>query len=193
MKIYQYQTHDEYVAAQIEANVRKINNIWVDRATVKQINQRQPTAKNILCHGTRNAAEQKFFKEFYPNATIIGTEISHTATKFPMTVQWDFHNENCEWVGLFDIVYSNAIDHSYDPTQVLTTWRNQLNVNGILYIEHGYTETDNYSRPSDPLEIHDEEIRYLINNLDMVLCEVFETTGIKGRCPSRVYIIKKRN
>jgi hypothetical protein len=39
MKIYQYQTHDEYVAAQIEANVRKINNIWVDRATIKQINQ----------------------------------------------------------------------------------------------------------------------------------------------------------
>jgi len=133
------------------------------------------------------------FKEFYPNAQIIGTEISHTATDFPMTSQWDFHNENPEWVGLFDIVYSNAIDHSYNPTQVLTTWRNQLDVTGTLYIEHAYTEIDNYSRASDPLEIHDEEIRYLVDALDMTIDDTFETTGIKGRCPSRVYIIKKKD
>ena len=193
MKIYQYQTHEEYVAAQVEANVRKLKNIWVDRATIEQISRRHPTANYILCHGTRNAAEQKMFKEFYPDAQIIGTEISHTATDFPMTEQWDFHNENPEWVGLFDIVYSNAIDHSYNPTQVLTTWRNQLNVNGTLYIEHAYTEIDNYSRASDPLEIHDEEIRYLVDLLDMTIVDTFETTGIKGRCPSRVYIIKKKD
>jgi len=27
----------------------------------------------------------------------------------------------------------------------------------------------------------------------MTIIETFETTGIKGRCPSRVYVIKKRD
>jgi hypothetical protein len=191
MKIYQYQTHEEYVAAQVEANVRKLKNIWIDRATIEQIAQRRPTANSIMCHGTRNAAEQKMFKEFYPNATIIGTEISHTAKDFPMTVQWDFHEEKADWLDYFDIVYSNAIDHSYNPTRVLTTWRNQLNKSGVLFLEHGHSELDNYSRASDPLEIHDEEVRYLVTTLGMTIIETFETTGIKGRCPSRVYVIKK--
>jgi len=193
MKIYQYQTHEEYVAAQVEANVRKLKNIWIDRATIEQIAQRRPTANSIMCHGTRNAAEQKMFKEFYPNATIIGTEISHTAKDFPMTVQWDFHEEKADWLDYFDIVYSNAIDHSYNPTRVLTTWRNQLNKSGVLFLEHGHSELDNYSRASDPLEIHDEEVRYLVTTLGMTIIETFETTGIKGRCPSRVYVIKKKD
>jgi hypothetical protein len=108
-----------------------------------------------------------------------------------MTVQWDFHEEKADWLDYFDIVYSNAIDHSYNPTRVLTTWRNQLNKSGVLFLEHGHSELDNYSRASDPLEIHDEEVRYLVTTLGMTIIETFETTGIKGRCPSRVYVIKK--
>lgn len=191
MKIYQYANYEEYVAAQVEANVRKLKNIWVDKVTIQHIKQHRPIAGTILCHGTRNATEQKYFQDLYPAAEIIGTEISHTADKFPMTVQWDFHEVNPDWVNKFDIVYSNALDHSYDPVKLLTTWQDQLNNTGHLYLEHGYTETDNYSRASDPLEIHDEEIKYLITTLGMTLEGVFTTTGIKGRCPSRVYIIKK--
>ena len=191
MKIYQYANHDEYVAAQIEANVRKIKNVWVDRHTIETIAARHDQAQAILCHGTRNATEQRYFLESFPNSEIVGTEISHTAKDFPMTVQWDFHEVNPDWIEKFDIVYSNAIDHSYDPTRVLSSWRDQLTANGRLYIEHGYAETENYSRPSDPLEIHDEEIRYLITSLNMTLLDVFETTGIKGKCPSRVYVVRK--
>lgn len=191
MKIYCYNNYDEYVNAQVEANVRKIKNIWVDKKTIQKINDYQPTANTILCHGTRNATEQKYFQDFYPNAEIVGTEISHTANQFPMTVQWDFHDVNAKWVNKFDIVYSNAIDHSYDPNKLLSTWGGQLSANGCLYIEHGYSELDNHSRSSDPLEIHDEEIRYLILLVGLKLIDTFETTGIKGRCPSRVYIISK--
>lgn len=192
MKIHQYNSYEDYVAAQIEANIRKLNNIWVEKKTIQDIKQRQPLANTILCHGTRNAAEQKYFQEYYPTAEIIGTEISHTADQFPMTVQWDFHNVKQNWIGKFDIVYSNAIDHSYDPTKLLTTWRDQLSDEGNLYIEHGYSEQDNYSRPSDPLEIHDEEIKYLITTVGMKLVDIFVTTGIKGRCPSRVYVTRKQ-
>ncbi len=187
MKIYQYNSYDEYVAAQVEANVRKIKSIWVDADTIREIFQIHPRAKTILCHGTRNAAEQKLFCGFYPSAEILGTEISPTAKDFPMTVQWDFHEEKAEWVGYFDLVYSNAIDHSYDPIKVLTTWKNQLSSQGKLFLEHGYSDLDNYSRASDPLEIHDGEIRHIAHEIGLVIEQTFETTGIKGRCPSRVY------
>ena len=164
MKIYQYASHDEYVAAQIEANIRKIKNVWVDRRTIQKISQRHNTVNRILCHGTRNATEQKYFLDFFPNAKILGTEISPTAHQFPMTVQWDFHEINKDWIGQMDIVYSNAIDHSYDPVLALTTWAKQVADTGRLYIEHAYAPEDNYARPSDPLEIHDPEIRQIIKD-----------------------------
>jgi len=60
-----------------------------------------------------------------------------------------------------------------------------------LYLEHAYAPQDNYSRASDPLEIYDEEIREILQQLNLKLIEVFDTTGIKGRCPCRVYVINK--
>ena len=190
MKIYQYANHAEYVAAQIEANVRKIKNVWVDRHTIETIAARHDQAQAILCHGTRNATEQRYFLESFPQAEIIGTEISPTADQFPMTVQWDFHEVNADWTGRMDIVYSNAIDHSYDPVLALRVWADQLATNGRLYVEHAYAPEDNYARASDPLEIHDPEIREIIQDLGLTLEHTFDTTGIKGRCPCRVYVIR---
>ena len=63
MKIYQYKDYDEYVASQIEANIRKIKNIWVEKKTIQEISRQHGPANTILCHGTRNAAEQKYFKD----------------------------------------------------------------------------------------------------------------------------------
>lgn len=189
MKIYQYKNHEEYVAAQVEANVRKIKNVWVDRRTIEIISAKHDSVTKILCHGTRNAKEQKYFQEFFPTAEILGTEISPTADQFPMTVQWDFHEVNSDWVGSMDIVYSNAIDHSYDPVLALRTWANQLAPNGRLYVEHAYAPEDNYARASDPLEIYDPELKEIFADLGLHLQSTFDTTGIKGRCPCRVYVL----
>jgi len=192
MKIYQYKNYEEYVDAQTEANVRKLKNIWVDEKTIKIICDKKSEAHDILCHGTRNATEQKYFLKFFPNANIIGTEISYTAKQFPMTIEWDFHEEKDEWKNKFDIVYSNAIDHSYDPKKALNTWKNQLALNGSLFLEHGYADSENHSQASDPLEISDLELRYLFDELNLNVVETFDTTGIKGRCPSRVYMLKSK-
>ena len=191
MKVYQYKNHEEYVAAQVEANVRKIKNVWVDRRTIEIISAKHDSVTKILCHGTRNAKEQKYFQEFFPTAEILGTEISPTADQFPMTVQWDFHEVNADWVGSMDIVYSNAIDHSYDPVLALRTWANQLAPNGRLYVEHAYAPEDNYARASDPLEIYDPELKEIFADLGLHLESTFDTTGIKGRCPCRVYVLHR--
>jgi hypothetical protein len=69
MKIYQYQNYNEYVQAQTEANVEKINLVHVSEDTIKKIVElHNSDAKHILCHGTRNGAEQIFFKILYPDA-----------------------------------------------------------------------------------------------------------------------------
>jgi hypothetical protein len=189
MKIYQYKDYNEYVASQIEANIRKIKNIWVEKKTIQEIAQQHGPASTILCHGTRNAAEQKYFKDFYPNADVLGTEISPTANDFPMTVQWDFNQVNKEWVGKYDIVYSNAFDHSCNPKQTLSVWKQQLTPDGKLYLEHGYSDVDNEARASDPLEIYEEELNELFAELGLEIINTFESTGVKGVCPCKIYIL----
>lgn len=165
MKIYQYKNYDEYVDAQTDANTRKIKYVWVQKDTINLIKKYIPTASKILCHGTRNGKEQEYFIEEYGNVYVIGSEISHTAVKFPNTVQHDFNLSREEWVNIFDIVYSNAIDHSYDPKTALQIWKNQLCENGKLCLEVALDPNDNKSRPSDPVEFENEiEIVNLLND-----------------------------
>lgn len=189
MKIYKYDSYEDYVEAQTEANVRKLQLVWVRPETVQSIHQRQPFAGTILCHGTRNAAEQKMFKQMYPHADVIGTEISHTAKQFPMTVQLDFHEQKDGWEGNFDIVYSNAFDHAYDPTKCMTTWRDQLSDSGVMYIE-AMLGHENRSKRSDPLEISEEELIELANSLGLELKETFSTHGMADK-QSKIYAFTK--
>ena len=193
MKIYQYKDYDEYVASQIEANIRKIKNIWVEKKTIQEISRQHGPANTILCHGTRHAAEQKYFKDFYPDAEVLGTEISPTATNFPLTMQWDFNQVNEEWIGEYDIVYSNAFDHSCDPKQTLSIWKEQLTPTGRIYLEHGYSNIDNEARASDPLEIYEEDLNELFAELGLDIVNTFESTGVKGVCPCKIYILKSNN
>jgi hypothetical protein len=73
-------------------NLEKLTWCYVKGSTIQIIVDDYGEAKTVLCHGTRNGKEQKMFLNKYPNAEIVGTEISHTAKDFPMTVQWDFHD-----------------------------------------------------------------------------------------------------
>ena len=187
MKIYKYDNYQAYVEAQTEANVRKLDWIWVEESTISNIKKLQPIANKILCHGTRNAAEQKFFKKYYPDADILGTEISHTAENFPMTVQHDFHDIREEWINKFDIIYSNSFDHSYDPERSLRTWKDQLSTNGNLYIEHGFRPQENVSKKSDPLQIFPEELVQLFSALGLV----YKTDWVNDKGHGRIYQLGK--
>lgn len=194
MKIYKYKNDDEYIEAQKAANKRKIKKIWVHKSTIMEIKKRQPQASFILCHGTRNAAEQSFFQEAYPEAQIVGTEISDTALDFPLTVQWDFRKEKKDWIGQFDIVYSNSFDHTNQPQETLKVWKNQLKKKGILVIEYSFAKTDNKSRKSDPLEITSKEFRSLCRKEGLLLIDEFVSIAGKHKkeCQVSVYRLKER-
>lgn len=158
MKIYKYDSYGEYVAEQTAGNKKKINHVFVRKQTMQKIKDMKAFAGSVLCHGTRNGAEQKFFREVYGSQLhVVGSEISDTASQFPDTVEWDFMKENPDWVSQFDIVYSNSFDHCFEPVETLKVWGNQLAPGGSLFIEHSFDPKNNKSRAMDPLELSEEE------------------------------------
>jgi hypothetical protein len=86
-----------------------------------------------ICHGTRNGSEQVNFSK-YLKIPVIGTDISDTATQFANTIQWDFHDIKDEWVNNIDFIYSNSLDHSYDPIYCLRQWFKCLKLGGICIL-----------------------------------------------------------
>ena len=164
MKLWKYKNYDEYVKVQTEGNVNKLQNVWAWQPVFDIIAQMKPDAKDIICHGTRNGAELQMFRKAIPSLYyIVGTEISHTATQFPDTIQLDFHEQKKAFINKFDIVYSNSFDHSYDPHKALKTWTEQVNEDGILCIELA-SGPENVSRELDPLEIYPAELTQILKN-----------------------------
>jgi hypothetical protein len=121
----------------------------------------------------------KMFQKKYPNAEVMGTEISDTAEQFENTVQWDFTHQKEEWVGHWDVVYTNSFDHSMNPEETLGTWRDQLSAEGRLYVDYDFASKHNTSREMDPLEVSKEEIRGLFRAVGLEV--VSETNFSKGK------------
>lgn len=146
-------SYKEYVANQTKTNKIKINNKWVREENIIDIknycNKNKIIPKKILCHGTRNGIEMKYFLKHFPGTEITGTEISPTATQFPNTVQWDFHDINEEWIGQFDIVFTNSWDHSYDLKKATDSWRAQLTDRGIMILDWSDYSTSKPFNKSD--------------------------------------------
>ena len=122
MRVYEYKDYDDYVEAQTWTNKEKLTWRYVKPHTIKRICEHKPYPAFIICHGTRNGTEQKYFKDNYPNAYVIGTEISETATQFPMTLHHDFTFPIEKWIGKADIVYSNSFDHTIDPEKIIANY-----------------------------------------------------------------------
>lgn len=160
--VMSYQTngkfdYDLYRRIQTLGNKGKIGRVFVVQENIeylcRELENTIPEIKLVLCHGTRNAAEQKFFQAALSKpATILGTEISDTAVQFPMTIQWDFHEVKPEWIGAVDVIYSNSFDHSYDPKKLFTAWLSCLRVNGVMALEWTHAHD---MRPSilDPFNV----------------------------------------
>jgi len=203
MKLYNYNSYEEYVAAQVEGNVRKINNSYVDPISLSGLvghlyEEYNLKPSTIICHGTRRGLEQQYFLDTYSklgvSPNVIGTEISHTATEYPNTIQWDFHEVKPEWVNSIDLIYSNSFDHSYKPTECLKTWMSCLSENGICVLE--YSEVcDTKSGVTDPFGATLEEYKEFISK-DYNILEILNNSGLEDLGESykglRYYILISR-
>lgn len=176
VQLYDYRQNGEfdynsYKDTQIAGNKRKIENVWVNEENIKFISAYlDAELKKIqfgLCHGTRRGLEQKWFAK-YLHCTVIGTEISDTATEFENTIEWDFHNVKDEWINAVDFIYSNSFDHSYDPKACINAWADCLRSGGICVIEH--TSGHEKATKLDPFGAKIQLLPYLL------------TTWLHGKC-----------
>ena len=187
MKVFKYRDYNHYLESQEKTNKAKLNWVYVKKDIIEAICKDKVKAENILCHGTRNGAEQQYFKSFFQSAYVIGTEISSTAKNFPMTVQHDFSIEKEEWIGKFDIVYSNSFDHTIDPNKTIEVWSNQLNSKGRLYLE--YAALQSIGNDADPLDASEEEIENLLKEKLNIVGKI--TNGVKHG--GVIFICERKN
>jgi hypothetical protein len=166
---------EEYTKIQTAGNKRKIDYVFETEENVKMLSdylvKHLDEIKFGLCHGTRRGKEQEWFNK-YLNAEVLGTEISDTATEFPNTIQWDFHNVKDEWIGNVDFIYSNAIDHSYDAKYCLKQWFSCLRKDGICII-NGTTNNTPWSITKLDL------FGYTKDGLKSLIIELADESGIK--------------
>ena len=65
MELFKYKNYEDYKKYQIEANIRKINNSYVDPNSLKLLlnyitDDLKINPELILCHGTRRGLEQQY-------------------------------------------------------------------------------------------------------------------------------------
>jgi hypothetical protein len=173
--------YERYKMAQTRGNRRKIRNVWVMEENIAflsdYIAKTLPRVQFGLCHGTRRGKEQEWFRK-YLGCEVVGTEISDTAGEFPHTVQWDFHEVKPEWKGAVDFIYSNSLDHSYDPESCLRAWMSCVREGGICIIEH--TSQHEHASELDPFGVDVRILPYLILSWgkgDFYVREVLDAPG----------------
>jgi SAM-dependent methyltransferase len=209
IQLNKYKNNDDYRDMQIFANVMKLGSVW---ATEKNISLICEAHKNlaplnkkdiikgenleILCHGVRNGEELKHFESYFADkhrtCKVIGTDISPTAKEFENCLVWDFHDECKEWIGNFDIVYSNSLDQASDPQKAIINWVNQLKPNGILAIESSPTHGLLGNSPMDPFSLEPELFPFWVLEISGGEWSVIQSISpIKGNKRIKIFIIKK--
>ncbi len=155
--------YDEYRAAQIRHNKRKLKNVWADETTLSAVADHIEacgTGARGICHGARNGFEVEWFRKRL-GGEVIGTDISETALRFPHMRVWDFHDANPDWAGQFDFVYTNSLDQAMKPARALDAWAEQIGPRGRIYVEHTMAHSVEHAGEMDPFGAHPMTMPYL--------------------------------
>lgn len=200
MKVWKYKSYDEYVTAQVNGNLGKYkSHSYVDNKVIGGI-VRYMTSNNVnpsfgLCHGTRRGLEQQYFIDWFKSqnisVSVLGTEISPTATEFKNTIQWDFNEVKDEWVNNVDFIYSNSFDHSFNPTKTIDAWMSCLKDGGLCFIE--WSKDCLTNRPMDPVAgTLDEWVDFFNTKYSVVdILESTKESGTDGASKRNIIIIQK--
>ncbi|KKK60178.1 hypothetical protein LCGC14_3026950 [marine sediment metagenome] len=167
MERYKYRDYRQYVIDQRRGYQKKRTRVWMKPECIEMIcaglKLELPENPAIICHGARTGAEVLEFRKVFPN--VAGTDIGGAISD--LVVRWDFNIKNPQWIGRFDLVYSNALDHSWDPGKTLDVWKGQLKAGGILVVEWapGHTHNGSSSKKAnrtDPVGMTVKELRRLL-------------------------------
>lgn len=196
--LYEYSSYEEYRQVQELHNKRKLNDVWADEATldlvIARVETEFPGKKSLfaICHGTRNGFEQNYISSKL-DAEIIGTDISETACQFPKSVQWDFHDRNDNWVDKCDFIYTNSLDQSWKPHLAVSTWLDQLQEGGLLFIEHTEAHGPQGAGEMDPFGAKPYYVPYLLCDWFKHRISIEIITSTKSNNDNKVwlFVVKK--
>ena len=142
--------YKEYLAIQKKFNSLKNTNIFESEETLlklsKFINKHfidLNTNINGVCHGVRTGFENTFLEENIKNSSILGTDLRFDIdiSNNDKMIIHDFNLPKSEWNNKFNFVYTNSLDHAYDPKKTISIWLSSLKKNGIIIIcfTHAHT------------------------------------------------------
>eukprot|EP00928_Gymnodinium_smaydae_P091716 TRINITY_DN75444_c0_g1_i1.p1 TRINITY_DN75444_c0_g1~~TRINITY_DN75444_c0_g1_i1.p1 ORF type:complete len:359 (+),score=42.80 TRINITY_DN75444_c0_g1_i1:30-1106(+) len=98
-----------------------------------------------LCHGAKTGTEVRSLRRFLrdghaqqEDTEVLGTDISPEAAAASQgdVIERDFHLVDASWSSAWDFIYSNTLDHAYDPVAALMIWRWCLRSSEGLLILH---------------------------------------------------------
>jgi hypothetical protein len=186
--LYQYPDYDTYKAVQTAGNKAKLGRQFVKQSHIailsRYLDDTLGPSQFGLCHGTRRGAEQAWFRAHLAGAPqVIGTEISDTASQFPDTVQWDFHDPNPDWQGRADFVYSNSWDHAFDPVLAFGSWIAALRPGGLMLLDHTKDQTPDTSNALDPFGASLDRLVALLDENFAALGRVKDTLDLRKTNP----------
>ena len=144
-----YKEYDKYKSKQIERAESKwgrhepyesqfkahLRDMW------KQVSPTVGKPDTICCMGVRSGTELFEFRDYCPDAEIWGTDITENIKtikndddKIHIVLQ-DFNNLPDNWENKFDLVFSNSLDHAFDPKETLKEWTRVTKPGGFIMLE----------------------------------------------------------
>lgn len=188
MKVYDFASYQEYVDTNIEFNLRKYKNRNFKLFKFKPVaDYALRNISNIqfgICHGVRDGQEVMYFCDRF-KCSVIGTEISHTSSKFPNVIEWDFHNIKPEWINSIDFIYSNSTDHSHSFQYCIAQWITCLSNTGLCFIEHDKDKFGESVNAGDCFSASKDEYRDIFKEMGCYYDE-FNIQGDK-----MIFVLKK--
>ncbi len=197
--LHQYPDYDTYRDVQVAGNKAKLKMQFVKESHIRILSEHLTSLLGEIrfgiCHGTRRGAEQAWFRAHLAGTPeIIGTEISDTASDFPDTVQWDFHDPNPDWAGRADFVYSNSWDHAFDPGRAFAAWLEAMRPGGLMLLDYTKGQTPEAANALDPFGTTLEALTDLLAEKfgDRTrLCPVLDTRKTNKEYRAQVVILEK--
>jgi hypothetical protein len=199
MTLFEYPDYDTYRAVQTAGNKAKLKRQFVKESHIvtlaKAVDAAIGPVSFGLCHGTRRGLEQAWFSAHLKgNPYVLGTEISDTATDFPATVQWDFHDRNPDWAGKADFVYSNSWDHAFDPARAFAAWVESLRPGGWLMLDHTREQSPESANALDPFGVTYEKLVVMLETQfqsEARLLPVIDTRKTNPDYKARTVVLQK--
>jgi hypothetical protein len=135
MRLRSFDTYADYVDRQRRTTQAKKAKVWVLESELAiiaaDIRQQAPYATFGICHGVRTGAEVDYLSKAL-GCMVLGTDLE--PSEHDSVIQWDFHEVKPDWLGAADFIYSNSLDHSYDPEMAVARWLSCLSPSGRCYI-----------------------------------------------------------